>query len=50
MATHRATRVATMAWVGGVDGYLTLIDQTLLPTELKNIECRTTQAVWEAIK
>ncbi len=50
MATDRAASVATMAWVGGVDGYLTLIDQTLLPTELKYIECRTAQTVWEAIK
>ena len=51
MATDRATSVATMAWVGGVDGYLTLIDQTLLPTELKNHRVpRRAQAVWEAIK
>ncbi len=50
MATDRTASVATLAWVGGVDGYLTLIDQTLLPTELKTIECRTAQSVWEAIK
>jgi methylthioribose-1-phosphate isomerase len=50
MAVDRATSVATMAWVGDVEGHLTLIDQTLLPTELKNIECRTAQTVWEAIK
>ena len=31
-------------------GFLRLIDQTLLPTELKEIDCRTVEAVWEAIK
>lgn len=31
-------------------GRLRLIDQTLLPTELKEIDCRTVEAVWEAIK
>ena len=27
-----------------------MIDQTLLPTELREIECRTIESVWEAIK
>jgi len=40
----------TIRWEGGVDGYLSLIDQTLLPGELKRIECRTVDTVWEAIK
>ena len=37
-------------WVGGVDGCLRLIDQTLLPTELKYLDCRDAETVWEAIK
>jgi methylthioribose-1-phosphate isomerase len=41
---------ATLEWVGGVDGHLRLIDQTLLPTELKFRDCRDLPTVWEAIK
>lgn len=37
-------------WVGDEHGYLELIDQTLLPTELKTIACRDVETVWEAIK
>ncbi|MDO5582235.1 MAG: S-methyl-5-thioribose-1-phosphate isomerase [Planctomycetia bacterium] len=33
-----------------VKGSLWMIDQTLLPVELKEIECRDTEAVWDAIK
>ena len=40
----------TLRWVGGVDGYLELIDQTKLPTELMTIQCRDVETVWEAIK
>jgi len=43
-------RHETMSWIGGADGFLRLIDQTLLPTELAKIECRDVDAVWEAIK
>lgn len=39
-----------MSWVGGVGGFLEMIDQTLLPTELKQIGCRNVETVWEAIK
>lgn len=41
---------ATLAWHGGADGHLELIDQTLLPAELKQIACRDVEAVWEAIR
>jgi len=37
-------------WVGGVDGYLKLLDQTLLPTEVRWLKCRSVDEVWEAIK
>jgi methylthioribose-1-phosphate isomerase len=42
--------VETLRWVGNEDGHLVLIDQTLLPIELREIECRTVETVWEAIK
>jgi len=40
----------TVRWVGGIDGRMELIDQTLLPTELRIIAPRTVEEVWEAIK
>jgi methylthioribose-1-phosphate isomerase len=39
-----------MRWTGGIEGALSLIDQTLLPGEFREIECRTVEQVWEAIK
>jgi methylthioribose-1-phosphate isomerase len=42
---------ATLAWVGDAfSGHLRMIDQTRLPVELVEIDCRTVPAVWEAIK
>jgi methylthioribose-1-phosphate isomerase len=41
---------ATLDWVGDVDGHLVMIDQTLLPVELRNIECHDVETVWEAIR
>jgi methylthioribose-1-phosphate isomerase len=41
---------ATLRWIGGIDGHLRLIDQTRLPTELVEIDCRDVQAVHEAIR
>jgi methylthioribose-1-phosphate isomerase len=38
-----------VAWIGHTDGFLQLIDQTLLPAELKLLQCRTVEQVWEAI-
>jgi methylthioribose-1-phosphate isomerase len=40
----------TLRWEGGVDGHLVLIDQTRLPVEFEEIECRDVEAVWGAIK
>jgi methylthioribose-1-phosphate isomerase len=37
-------------WIGGHDGFLKLLDQTLLPTETRFLECRRVDQVWEAIK
>lgn len=40
----------TIQWVGGVDGFVRILDQTLLPTEVQYRDCRTVEEVWEAIK
>ncbi len=40
----------TIRWVGGADGHVELIDQTLLPTEFRYMACRDTETLWEAIK
>jgi methylthioribose-1-phosphate isomerase len=40
----------TIEWIGGTDGFVRLIDQTLLPTRLEYRDCRTVEEVWEAIK
>ena len=43
------TKVETLRWIGGPDGHLRMIDQTRLPVELVEIDCRDVEAVWEAI-
>lgn len=40
----------TMRWIGEVDGYLSLLDQTRLPGEVVEIACRTVDELWHAIK
>src|SRR5580704_3259896 len=40
----------TLAWIGGVGGSLRIIDQTLLPGELRLIDLLTPEQVWEAIR
>jgi methylthioribose-1-phosphate isomerase len=43
--------VVTAGWVGdAVSGVLRLIDQTRLPTDLVELDCRDVATVWEAIK
>ncbi|NQT20474.1 MAG: S-methyl-5-thioribose-1-phosphate isomerase [Planctomycetes bacterium] len=42
--------LATIEWVGGLDGHARLIDQTLLPTELKYIDCEDVPTMWNSIK
>lgn len=37
-------------WIGESDGYLKLIDQTLLPSEVRLLDCHSVESVWEAIK
>ena len=45
-----SARVPTLRWQGGSEGQLWLIDQTLLPLEVREIVCRSVQDVWDAIK
>lgn len=40
----------TITWIGDLDGHIRLIDQTLLPTELKYRDCRAIEEIWEAIR
>jgi methylthioribose-1-phosphate isomerase len=40
----------TIEWIGDTDGFVRLIDQTLLPARLEYRDCRTVEEVWEAIK
>ncbi len=42
--------ILPLYWVGGADGHLQMIDQTLLPVEFKEIDCCDVETVWEAIK
>lgn len=44
------TAPASIQWIGEESGFLRLIDQTLLPSELRTIDCRSVETVWEAIK
>jgi len=45
-----AKKIETLRWVGDERGHLVLIDQTRLPVELVERDCRDVEAVWEAIK
>jgi methylthioribose-1-phosphate isomerase len=40
----------TIEWVGDLDGRIEMIDQTLLPSELRIIACEDVETLWEAIK
>ncbi len=46
----RLQDLATLHWVGDVDGHLCLIDQTRLPVEFVEVECRDVETLWEAIR
>lgn len=42
--------VATIEWIGDASGHARLIEQTLLPRELKFVDVETKEAMWDAIK
>ncbi len=43
-------KVETLRWIGDVDGHLVILDQTLLPGELRGVTCHEVESVWEAIR
>ncbi len=49
-SSTRQSEIKTLRWVGDVDGYLRLIDQTRLPVELVEIDCRDVETLWKAIR
>ncbi len=42
--------VKPIEWAGGGDGVVRLLDQTLLPSELRYIDVADSETMWEAIK
>ncbi len=42
--------IKAVKWIGGVDGFLELIDQRRLPIEFAKIRCRDIEQLYEAIK
>jgi methylthioribose-1-phosphate isomerase len=42
--------IKTLKWIGGVDGYLEIIDQRILPGEYKIIRCSNVKQLYDAIK
>jgi methylthioribose-1-phosphate isomerase len=50
MSKIESATIATLDWIGDVDGHLRLVDQTLLPIEVRHLDCRDVPTVWEAIR
>ena len=51
MAVPRRIMIAqALKWVGGIDGFLELIDQRRLPGEFVRLQCRDIEQLCEAIK
>ena len=42
--------IKTLKWVGGVDGYLEIIDQRKLPGKYKTLRCSNVKQLYDAIK
>jgi len=42
--------VQALKWVGGIDGFLELVDQRRLPGEFVTLECREVEQLYEAIR
>lgn len=40
----------TIEWIGEIDGYVSMIDQTALPGRLTMLQCRDVACMWEAIR
>lgn len=42
--------ISTLKWIGGIDGWLEIIDQRKLPAELKMLRCASVKQLYDAIK
>jgi methylthioribose-1-phosphate isomerase len=42
--------VRTLKWIGGIEGFLEIIDQRKLPGEYKTLRCTNVQQLYDAIK
>ena len=42
--------VRALKWIGGIDGFLELVDQRRLPGEFVKLQCREIEQVYEAVK
>ena len=40
----------SIEWVGGLDGYAAVLDQTLLPNQVEILQVRDARTMWEAIR
>lgn len=45
-----AKKTTVVEWLGGVEGSLRLLDQTLLPNDVRMVECQSVEQVFEAIQ
>jgi methylthioribose-1-phosphate isomerase len=43
-------KLLAVEWIGGLDGRLRIIDQTMLPGEMRTVDCRAPEEVFEAIR
>jgi len=46
----RSLPFKTIRWIGGIDGHIELLDQTLLPNEVCYLAVRDVETLWEAIR
>lgn len=50
MAQSREKQPKAIRWIGGINGYLKILDQTYLPHKVKFINCKNVSTLCEAIK
>lgn len=50
MSIVAGTVPRTIEWIGGLDGHVSLIDQTRLPVDLVMLQCRDVKTIWDAIR
>lgn len=48
--SRSAKKTTVVEWLGGVEGSLRLLDQTLLPNDVRMVECQSVEQVFEAIQ